>query len=81
MYLYRIRRIPMASLKLRITGMTCAHCQMSVEKALAKVPGVYGAVVDLRNASAEVDYDDDAATIEELTAAVAKAGYAAAVDG
>ena len=71
----------MATLKLRIAGMSCAHCQMSVEKALAKVPGVYGAVVDLRNASAEVDYDDDTATLEELTAAVAKAGYAAAVDG
>ena len=71
----------MANLKLKITGMSCAHCQMSVEKALAKVPGVCGAVVDLKNASAEVDYDDDTATIEELTAAVAKAGYAAAVDG
>jgi copper chaperone CopZ len=71
----------MASLRLKITGMSCAHCQMAVEKALAKVPGVFGAVVDLRNASAEVDYDDDTATMEELTAAVAKAGYAAAVDG
>jgi len=71
----------MASLRLKITGMSCAHCQMSVEKALAKVPGVFGAVVDLKNASAEVDYDDDTATIDELTAAVAKAGYAAAVDG
>ncbi len=71
----------MANLKLKITGMTCAHCQMAVEKALAKVPGVYGAVVDLRDASAQVDFDDDAATIEELTEAVAKAGYAAAVDG
>ena len=52
-----------------------------VEKALAKVPGVYGAVVDLRGASADVDFDDDAATMEELVAAVAQAGYAATVDG
>ncbi len=71
----------MASLKLRITGMSCAHCQKSVEKALSQVPGVYGAVVDLRDASAQVDYDDDTATIEELTRAVAQAGYSAAVDG
>ena len=71
----------MANLRLKITGMSCAHCQMSVEKALAKVPGVFGAVVDLKGASAEVDYDDDTATIEELTAAVAKAGYSAVVDG
>ena len=63
----------MANLKLKITGMSCAHCQMSVEKALARVPGVYGAVVDLRGASAEVDYDDDTATIEELKAAATHA--------
>ncbi len=71
----------MASLRLKITGMSCAHCQMAVEKALGKVPGVYGAVVDLRDGSADVDYDDDTATMDELMAAVAKAGYAATVDG
>lgn len=71
----------MASLRLKITGMTCGHCQKSVEQALGKVPGVYGAVVDLQDGSADVDYDDDTATIEELTAAVAKAGYAATLSG
>jgi copper chaperone len=71
----------MANLRLKITGMTCGHCQMSVEKALAKVPGVNGAIVDLRGGSAEVDFDDDTATIEELTRAVSKAGYAAELDG
>ena len=67
----------MAKVILRVTGMTCGHCQKTVEKALAGVHGVFGAVVDLQDATAEVDYDDDAATIEELTGAVVKAGYAA----
>jgi copper chaperone CopZ len=71
----------MSGLKLKITGMTCGHCQKRVETALTKVPGVFSAVVDLQDATAEVDYDDDTATIEDLTAAVAKAGYAAALDG
>jgi len=71
----------MGKLTLKITGMTCGHCQKTVEQALAKVSGVYGAVVDLQNATAEVDYDDDTATLDELTEAVAKAGYAAAVEG
>ncbi|NNE08515.1 MAG: heavy-metal-associated domain-containing protein, partial [Gemmatimonadetes bacterium] len=31
-------------LRLRVTGMSCAGCAMSVEKALEKVPGVVGAV-------------------------------------
>jgi copper chaperone CopZ len=71
----------MAKLLLKVTGMTCGHCQMTVEKALARVPGVYGAVVDLKAGRAEVDIDDDAATVEQLTAAVTEAGYAATLDG
>lgn len=71
----------MSGLKLKITGMTCGHCQKRVETALTQVPGVFSAVVDLQDATAEVDFDDDTATIEELTAAVARAGYTASVDG
>jgi copper chaperone CopZ len=71
----------MAKLSLKVSGMTCGHCQKRVETALAQVPGVFGAVVDLQGAVAEVDYDDDTATIEELTAAVARAGYTASLAG
>ena len=71
----------MAKLTLKVIGMTCGHCQKRVETALTQVPGVFGAVVDLQDGNAEVDYDDDTATIEELTAAVAKAGYSATLDG
>ena len=71
----------MAKLTLKVSGMTCGHCQKRVETALTQVPGVFAAVVDLQDAKAEVDYDDDTATIEELTAAVAKAGYSATLEG
>src|SRR2546428_12938134 len=64
----------MATLKLRVTGMTCGHCQMKVEKALRGASGVYSAVVDLSAGEAEVDFNDDAATTDQLIAAVAKAG-------
>ena len=70
----------MAKLTLKVTGRTRGHCQKRIETALAQVPGVFSAVVDLQGAIAEVDYDDDTATIEELTAAVGKAGYAASLD-
>jgi copper ion binding protein len=71
----------MAKVTFSVTGMTCGHCQKRVETALAQVPGVFAAVVDLQDAAAEVDYDDDTATIEELTAAVKKAGYTATLTG
>ncbi len=71
----------MATLKLRVTGMTCEHCQQKVEKALKETAGVYSAVVDLMDGEAEVDFDDDAVTTDQLVAAVEKAGYGAKLAG
>ena len=68
-------------MKLRVTGMTCGHCQMKVEQALKGASGVYTAVVDLSLGEAEVDFNDDAATTDQLIAAVTKAGYGARVAG
>lgn len=71
----------MANIKLRVNGMTCSHCQAKVEKALKGLNGVYTAIVDLPDGEAEIDFDDDSVTTEQLVAAVAKAGYSAKVAG
>lgn len=71
----------MATLKLRVTGMTCGHCRIKVEHALKGASGVYSAIVDLQAGEAEVDFNDDAATAQELIAAVEQAGYGARVAG
>ena len=71
----------MATLKLRVSGMTCGHCQMKVEKALLGESVVYSAVVDLSGGEAEVDFDDDTTTTDQLVAAIEKAGYRARVAG
>ena len=71
----------MATIKLRITGMTCGHCQAKVEKALKGVSGVYTAVVDLPDGEAEVDFDDDHVTTDALLGAVTRAGYGAKLAG
>lgn len=71
----------MATLKLRVTGMTCAHCQAKVEQALQKNKGVYAAIVELETGEAEIDFDDDSTTSQQLVAAVAQAGYGATVVG
>ncbi len=54
---------------------------MKVQKALKGASGVYSAVVELQTGEAEVDFNDDAATTDQLIAAVAKAGYGARVAG
>lgn len=71
----------MATLKLRVTGMTCGHCQSKVQKALRDTPGVYSAVVDLPDGEAEVDFEDDRVTTAQLVAAIERAGYGAKLAG
>lgn len=63
--------------ELEITGMTCASCATRVEKALAKVPGVTRASVNLATEKATVE-TDRAVAPDALVAAVTGAGYGAA---
>ena len=71
----------MANVKLRVSGMSCGHCQAKVERALKGTAGVYSAVVDLGSGEADVDFEDDAVTTSQLMAAVERAGYKAKLAG
>lgn len=61
-------------LHFEIEGMTCASCAISVEKAIAKVPGVSGVAVNLATNRATVS---GAASVEAIERAVREAGYRA----
>jgi len=61
-------------LRLLISGMTCAGCVKSVEKALANTPGVNSASVNFGTHTAQVT---GSATPDALMASVAEAGYRA----
>jgi Cu+-exporting ATPase len=65
--------------ELAITGMTCASCVRSVESALAGVPGVASAEVNLANERATVRLDPAGADMPALVKAVERAGYGALV--
>src|SRR2546428_13680826 len=65
--------------ELAITGMTCASCVRSVEGALASVPGVESADVNLANERATVRLDPAKTELNALVRAVEHAGYGALV--
>lgn len=71
----------MASLTLKVTGMTCDHCRQTVEQALKGVDGTFGAAVFLDEAEAEVDYDPDRSSVDLYVRAVEGAGYGAKIKG
>ena len=57
-----------------VEGMTCGHCEQSVEDALSDVEGVTGVDVDRTTESATVEGSSDT---DALVSAVEDAGYSA----
>ncbi|WP_295363470.1 heavy metal translocating P-type ATPase [Arenimonas sp.] len=68
-----------ANLRFGVTGMTCASCVGRVEKALAQVPGVLSASVNLATETATVS-TDGSVSAAALAAAVDQAGYGVAIE-
>jgi len=62
-------------LDLPVSGMTCATCAATVEKALKKIPGVEFVSVNFATQRATVIYSPAAAKAADLVAAVRGAGY------
>ena len=63
--------------ELKVTGMTCGHCESAVDKALAAVPGVTR-VVKVSREEERVVVDGDA-DLQALIAAIEEEGYEAEV--
>ena len=63
----------MQTLNLTITGMSCGHCVARVTKTLTAVEGLeVGAV---RIGAAELRYDPERRSIDDILEAVRDAGY------
>jgi Cu+-exporting ATPase len=60
--------------KIKVEGMSCAHCSGRVEKILKSIPGVTKAVVNLKVATVEISLDREV-NLSVLMAAVSEAGY------
>ena len=57
-----------------VEGMSCGHCEQTVEGALREVAGVTDVAVDREASRANVEGDADVST---LVSAVENAGYSA----
>jgi Cu+-exporting ATPase len=66
--------VPAQTAEFQIYGMTCAACATRIEKTLNKLEGVEAAV-NFASETARVRYMPGLATVEQLAAAIRKAGY------
>jgi Cu+-exporting ATPase len=65
----------MKNAELRITGMHCATCAVTIKEALAQVKDVSGAEVNFANDTAQVEFDPAKVSLGDLEKAVRAAGY------
>ena len=66
-----------ATIRIPVSGMTCAACQARVQRALQSEPGVSDASVNLMMKTATVAYDPGATTPGKLVEAIRETGYGA----
>jgi len=63
----------MAEISMKIDGMSCQHCVMSVKKAVDSVEGINSSEVSV--GSAKISYDDIKTERDAFVKAVQDAGY------
>ncbi len=62
-------------ISLKISGMSCASCAVSIEKALKRIDGVKSANVNFATERATVEYSPELVSIIDLRKAVQDVGY------
>jgi len=60
-----------------ISGLHCASCAGIIERSLKKVPGVKTSNVNFAAEKASITFDEASTNVDNLLAAVKKAGYQA----
>ena len=65
--------------KLKIEGMHCSSCAMSIDMDLEDLKGVKSANTNYAKQVSEVEYLDDDVTEEMLIAQIKKTGYKATI--
>ena len=60
---------------IEITGMTCASCVLTIEKAVLSVKGVNNVVVSLPSEQAEIHYDSAVTGVAEVLSKIDMIGF------
>jgi len=65
----------MEKTKLRVEGMTCGHCEIAVQDAVRKLPGIKNVKADKGKKEASVEYDASLVTPDQIISAINETGY------
>ncbi|MBU5313508.1 sulfite exporter TauE/SafE family protein [Tissierella carlieri] len=62
-------------IKLLIEGMTCSHCEMTIEKKLISMKGIFNVKASYAKCEVNIDYDKDIISIKEIRKAINTLDY------
>jgi len=63
---------------LNVPDISCNHCKMAIEKAVAGIGGVESVVVEVADKSVDLQFDPDRVSVADISAAIVAEGYAVA---
>ncbi|HWP79126.1 MAG TPA: cation transporter [Candidatus Acidoferrum sp.] len=69
----------MEKIVLKVEGMSCGHCEIAVQDAVRRLPGIKKVKASRRRKEAEVEYEPSEVTAAQLVKAINDTGYRAAV--
>jgi copper chaperone len=62
------------TITIKVSGMTCGHCEKSVKSAITELDGVVETKVNLADGSAEVTFEDTKVSEAQIKLAVNETG-------
>ena len=60
---------------LKVDGMSCMHCVMSVKKSVGKLDGIKNIDVDLKAKTVSVEWDEALTPLKNIESAITDVGY------
>ena len=65
----------MEKIVLNVEGMSCAHCENAIKKAVGALDGVSEVAVDLANKKVTVQYNHEKVAVENIKSEIEEQGY------
>ncbi|MCX7714517.1 MAG: copper ion binding protein [Clostridia bacterium] len=60
---------------LKVTGMSCSHCERAVNDAVGALSGVKEVRANAQTGTVTVSFDEERLSLEEIKDAISKEGY------